>query len=59
MTNGPSAGSSVMTKVDLSSGSTGLSLQVNTEAKLKALLEISQNLSRALELERRLAQAAR
>jgi serine phosphatase RsbU (regulator of sigma subunit)/pSer/pThr/pTyr-binding forkhead associated (FHA) protein len=46
----PSAGSVVMTKVDLSTGSTGLSLQVNTEAKLKALLEISQNLSRALEL---------
>jgi serine phosphatase RsbU (regulator of sigma subunit)/pSer/pThr/pTyr-binding forkhead associated (FHA) protein len=43
-------GSVIMTKVDLSSGSTGLSLQVNTEAKLKALLEISQNLSRALEL---------
>lgn len=46
----PSAGSVVMTRVDLSTGSTGLSLQVNTEAKLKALLEISQNLSRALEL---------
>jgi serine phosphatase RsbU (regulator of sigma subunit)/pSer/pThr/pTyr-binding forkhead associated (FHA) protein len=43
-------GSVIMTKVDLSSGSTGLSLQVNTEAKLKALLEISQHLSRALEL---------
>jgi serine phosphatase RsbU (regulator of sigma subunit)/pSer/pThr/pTyr-binding forkhead associated (FHA) protein len=46
----PAAGSVVMTKVDLSSGSTGLSLEVNTEAKLKALLEISQNLSRTLEL---------
>ncbi|MCC6125972.1 MAG: SpoIIE family protein phosphatase, partial [Pirellulales bacterium] len=46
----PSTGSVVMTKVDLSTGSTGLSLEVNTEAKLKALLEISQNLSRTLEL---------
>lgn len=46
----PSNGSVVMTKVDLSSGSTGLSLQVNTSAKLRALLEISQNLSRTLEL---------
>jgi serine phosphatase RsbU (regulator of sigma subunit)/pSer/pThr/pTyr-binding forkhead associated (FHA) protein len=44
------SGSVIMTKVDLSAGSTGLSLQVNTEAKLKALLEISQHLSRALEL---------
>jgi serine phosphatase RsbU (regulator of sigma subunit) len=44
------AGSSVLTRMDLSSGSTGLGLQVNTEAKLKALLEISQNLSRTLEL---------
>jgi serine phosphatase RsbU (regulator of sigma subunit)/pSer/pThr/pTyr-binding forkhead associated (FHA) protein len=46
----PASGSVVMTKMDLSSGSTGLSLQVNSEVKLKALLEISQNLSRALEL---------
>jgi pSer/pThr/pTyr-binding forkhead associated (FHA) protein len=44
------AGSAVLTKVDLSGGSISLSPQVNTEAKLKALLEISQNLSRTLEL---------
>ncbi|MBN2581398.1 MAG: SpoIIE family protein phosphatase [Pirellulales bacterium] len=49
--DGPVPGSStIMSRVDLSSGSTSLSLQVNTEAKLKALLEISQNLGRALEL---------
>ena len=46
----PTTGSVVMTKVDLSTGSASISLQVNTEAKLKALLEISQSLSRALEL---------
>jgi phosphoserine phosphatase RsbU/P len=45
-----SGGSTIMSRVDLSSGSTSLKLQVNTEAKLKALLEISQNLGRALEL---------
>ena len=39
-----------MSKLNVSSGSTGLRLEVNTEAKLKALIEISQNLGRALGL---------
>lgn len=42
--------SAVMSKLNISSGPTGLRLEVNTEAKLKALLEISQHLGRALEL---------
>jgi phosphoserine phosphatase RsbU/P len=45
------SGSTVMSQLDVSSGSTGMRLQVNTEAKLKALLEISHNLGRAIELE--------
>ncbi len=44
------ADSSVMSKQTVSSGSTGMRLEVNTEAKLKALMEISQNLGRALGL---------
>jgi serine phosphatase RsbU (regulator of sigma subunit) len=39
-----------MSKFALSTGSTGLRLEANTEAKLKALLEISQNLGKALGL---------
>jgi sigma-B regulation protein RsbU (phosphoserine phosphatase) len=42
--------STITSRVDLTAGSTSLRLQVNTEAKLKALLEISQHLGRALEL---------
>jgi phosphoserine phosphatase RsbU/P len=42
--------SSVMSKVDLTFGSSGLQLQVNTEVKLKALIEIGQNLGKALGL---------
>jgi len=42
--------STVMSKVDISFGSSGLLLQVNTEAKLKALIEIGQNLGKALGL---------
>ena len=37
-----------MSQLDVSNGSTGMRLQVNTEAKLKALLEISRNLGRAI-----------
>ena len=37
-----------MSQLEVSSGSTGMRLQVNTEAKLKALLEISRNLGRAI-----------
>jgi phosphoserine phosphatase RsbU/P len=43
-----SSGSTIMSQLDVSNGSTGMRLQVNTEAKLKALLEISRNLGRAI-----------
>lgn len=46
----PPSTSTIMSKVSVSTGSTGLRLEVNTEAKLKALIEISQNLGRALGL---------
>jgi len=41
-------GSTVMTKLDASMGPTGARLRLQPEAKLKALVEIGQNLSRAL-----------
>jgi len=44
----PSSNSTVMSRLNIPSGSTGLRLEVNTEAKLKALLEISRNLGMAL-----------
>jgi serine phosphatase RsbU (regulator of sigma subunit)/pSer/pThr/pTyr-binding forkhead associated (FHA) protein len=47
---GVSSGSTIMSQLDVSSGSMGMRLQVNTEAKLKALLEISRNLGRAIGL---------
>ncbi len=40
--------STIMSKVDVSSGPTALRLEVNAEAKLKALIEIAQNLGTAL-----------
>ena len=46
----PPATSTVTSKVNISSGSSGLQLEVNTEAKLKALVEIGQNLGKALGL---------
>jgi len=46
----PPGRSTVMSKLHVSSGSTGLRLEINTAAKLKALLEISQNLGLALGL---------
>lgn len=46
----PEHDSTIMSKLTVSSGATGLRLEVNTEAKLKALLEISQNLGRAISL---------
>jgi len=46
----PSAGSTIMSRVDISSGSSGLRLELNAEAKLKALMEISQSLARAVGL---------
>jgi len=45
-----SASSTVMSRVDISSGSSGLRLEVNAEAKLKALIEISQSLGGTLGL---------
>ena len=45
-----SSGSTIMSQLDVSNGSTGMRWQVNTEAKLKALLEISRNLGRAIGL---------
>jgi phosphoserine phosphatase RsbU/P len=45
-----SSGSTIMSQLDVSSGYAGMRLQVNTEAKLKALLEISRNLGRAIGL---------
>jgi serine phosphatase RsbU (regulator of sigma subunit) len=42
--------STIMSKLNVSSGSNGLRLEVNTAAKLKALIEISQNLGMALGL---------
>lgn len=44
----PSDNSTIMSKLNISSSSTGLRLEVNTEAKLKALLEISRHLGQAL-----------
>ncbi|MCE5269326.1 MAG: SpoIIE family protein phosphatase [Planctomycetaceae bacterium] len=46
----PHGASTIMSKFALSTGATGLRLEVNPEAKLKALLEISQNLGKALAL---------
>jgi serine phosphatase RsbU (regulator of sigma subunit)/pSer/pThr/pTyr-binding forkhead associated (FHA) protein len=42
------ANATVMSRLDVSSGSSILRLEVNPQAKLKALLEIGQNLGRAL-----------
>jgi serine phosphatase RsbU (regulator of sigma subunit)/pSer/pThr/pTyr-binding forkhead associated (FHA) protein len=42
--------SRIMSRVELSAGPTSLQLQVNSEAKLKALLEISKTLGRSLGL---------
>ena len=42
------ANSTVMTRLDISSGSTSLRLEVNPQAKLKALIRISQNLGRTV-----------
>ncbi|MDZ7617735.1 MAG: SpoIIE family protein phosphatase, partial [Patescibacteria group bacterium] len=47
----PPSNSTIMSKVDVSAGSTGLRLEVNAEAKLKALIEIAQNLGTALSVD--------
>jgi len=49
------SGSTVMSKVNVGSGASALRLTVNAEAKLKAILEIGQNLGRAVELDEVLA----
>ena len=46
----PTGGSTVMSKVDISAGTSGLQLTINPEAKLKALVQIGQYLGRALGL---------
>ncbi len=46
----PPSGSTIMSKVDVSSTRSGLLLSANAEVKLKAVLEISQNLGRAVGL---------
>jgi serine phosphatase RsbU (regulator of sigma subunit)/pSer/pThr/pTyr-binding forkhead associated (FHA) protein len=46
----PLSNSTIMSKVDVSTGSTGLRLSVNPELKLKALVEIGQNLGKAVAL---------
>jgi serine phosphatase RsbU (regulator of sigma subunit) len=42
--------STVMTRLDVSTGSTGLRVETNPTAKLKAMMEISRNLGRAVAL---------
>ncbi len=44
------SGSTIMSKVEVATGSTGLGLAVNAEAKLKALVEIGNNLGKAIGL---------
>lgn len=46
----PPSSSTIMSKLTVSTGSTGLGLAVNSESKLKALMEISRNLGQALGL---------
>lgn len=46
----PQPQSNIMSKVDISGGAYGLRLSVNAEVKLKALLEISRHLGRAVSL---------
>lgn len=45
---GATTGSTIVSKLDISSSRDGLRLTVNAEAKLKALLEINQNLGSAI-----------
>ncbi|NQT16633.1 MAG: FHA domain-containing protein, partial [Planctomycetes bacterium] len=46
----PASGSTVMSKVNVATGTSGLRITVNPEVKLKALLRISQNLGQAIGL---------
>jgi len=47
----PGSGSRIMSKVDISAGSSGLRLEVNPQAKLRAMMEIAQNLGQAIGLD--------
>lgn len=47
----PTASSTIMSKLNVSSGSSGLKLEVNPQVKLRALMEILQNLGKTLGLE--------
>jgi serine phosphatase RsbU (regulator of sigma subunit) len=49
-------GSTIMSKLEVSTGSTSMRLTVNPEVKLKALLEIGRNLGRATRLDEVLSQ---
>jgi phosphoserine phosphatase RsbU/P len=46
----PSSGSTIMSKLTVGADSCGMRLEVNSEAKLKALIEIGQSLGKALSL---------
>ncbi len=50
-----SPASSVMSKLDVSSSNSGLRLSVNPEVKLRAMIEIAQNLGKAVSLDEVLA----
>jgi serine phosphatase RsbU (regulator of sigma subunit)/pSer/pThr/pTyr-binding forkhead associated (FHA) protein len=52
---GNSPSSSIMSKVDVASGNSGLRLTVNPEVKLRAMIEIAQNLGKAVSLDEVLA----
>jgi serine phosphatase RsbU (regulator of sigma subunit) len=48
---GPVGTSTVMSKIDVSGGSAGVRLAVNPEMKLRAMIEISHNLAKAVSLD--------
>ena len=50
-----SAASSIMSKLDVTSSNSGVRLTVNPEAKLRAMIEIAQNLGKAVSLDEVLA----
>ncbi|MBN2476007.1 MAG: SpoIIE family protein phosphatase [Pirellulales bacterium] len=47
----PHSNSTIMSKVDVTTSSSGLRLQANTEAKLRALIEILKNLGKTLDMD--------
>ena len=53
--DGPTDGSAIMSKIAISSGSSSMLVQINAEAKLRALLEIGQSLGKAIGLDEVLA----